>query len=444
MVKILFSLYNHKDKLQITTMKLISMKTTCLLLTTLIACLFVSTSQAALPGYMLKKMGTINGQIFVDDKPMPFAMISFFLKKKGPPPIDDGMRRVPELLSRTNSEGKFKTNLVAGEYYLGILMRPPNAGPGPPREGEKYYFAGMKQGELSIISVKAQEVADIGRLNAVPPDSFKSIELEEFYTVKGVVRNAKGAPYQGVVVLGKSLLNIPRPEFISLRTGPDGSFQLKLPVSKPFYLVGRETIASARPRAGSYIGTYGIKSKSGLATPSIFSAGSPPPGVMSEDNGNRALLVNGGVGEVVSGIDIFMYKVPDPEEIKVSIQGTKNSPRFEEGAALNNIFFAYNSHHLVKKSFKELDQWVLFLKRRPDQKIELRGHTDNKGNTAYNLHLSRDRAQSVANYLLAKDISPSRLTVKGFGADQPVADNKSPEGRQQNRRVEIKFVEQKK
>ncbi len=424
-------------------MKLIPMRFTCLLLTTLLACLFASTSQAALPGYMLKKMGTINGQVYVDDKPVPFAMLAFFLKKKGPPPLENGMRRVPELLSRTNSEGKFKTRLLAGEYYLGILMRPPNAGPGPPRAGEKYYFAGTRKGELSVISVKAQEDAEIGRLNGAPPDSFKS--LEEFFTVNGVVRNAKGEPYPGVVVLGKSRLNIPRPEFISIRTGPDGSFQLRLPASKPFHLVARETIASARPRAGSYIGTYGIKSKTGLATPSIFSAGSPPPGVMSEeDNGSRALLVSGGVGEVVSGIDIFMYKVPDPEEIKASVQGTKDAPRFEKGAALNNIFFAYGSHHLDKKSFKELDQWVLFLKGRLDQKIEIGGHTDNRGNAAYNLHLSRDRAQSVANYFVAKDISPKRLTVKGFGPDQPVATNKSPEGRQQNRRVEIKFIEQKK
>jgi outer membrane protein OmpA-like peptidoglycan-associated protein len=424
-------------------MKLITMRFVSLLLTALLACLFVSTSQAALPGYMLKKMGTIDGQIYVEDQPVPFAMLAFFLKKKGPPPLENGMRRVPEILSRTNAEGKFKTKLIAGEYYIGILMRPPNAGPGPPRAGEKYYFVGTKKGELRIISVMAQEGTDIGRLNGAPPDSFKS--LEEFFTVKGVVRDAKGGPYPGVVVLGKSRLNIPRPEFISIRTGPDGSFQLRLPVSQPFHLVARETIASARPRPGSHIGTYGIKSKTGLATPSIFSAGSPPPGVMSEeDNGSRALLVRGGAGEVVSNIEIFMYKVPDPEEIKASVQGTKDSPSFEKGAALNNIFFTLGSDHLEKKSFKELDQWVLFLKGRLDQKIEIHGHTDNQGNADYNLHLSQDRAQAVANYLVAKEISLKRLTVKGFGPDQPVATNKSPEGRQQNRRVEIKFVEQKK
>jgi outer membrane protein OmpA-like peptidoglycan-associated protein len=438
MVKTSLIIYN-KNKPQITSMKFISMRITSLLLASLVACLFVSTARAALPDYMLKKMGTISGQVFIDEKPASFAMLSFFLKKKGPPPLDDGMRRVPELLSRTNADGMFKTRLLAGEYYLGILKRPPNRGPGPPREGEQYYFAGSSNGELTVIAVKAQDDAEIGRINGSLPDSFKSVA--EFFTVKGVVRSENGTPYRGVVVLGKSRLNIPRPEFISKRTGPDGAYQLRLPASKPYYLVARETIASARPRPGSYIGTYGIESKTGLATPSIFSAGSPPPGVMSQENGSRALVVSGGAGESVSGIDIFMYKVPNPEEIKASVQGTKDSPRFDKGAALNNIFFAYNSHHLNKRSFKELDQWASFLNGRLDLTIELHGHTDSKGSAEYNLHLSQDRAQAVANYLVAKGIAPKRLIVKGFGSGQPVADNDSSEGRSKNRRVEVKFVE---
>ncbi|MCK4837199.1 MAG: OmpA family protein [Desulfobulbaceae bacterium] len=403
-------------------------------------CLLIPViSQAGPPDLMLRKMGTISGQIYVNDTPQAFALVSFFLKEKGPPPIEGGMRRVPEFLSRTDAEGKFKVNVSAGVYYVGVLIRVPGAVPGPPRQGEKFYFVSEKAGELSLLNIKAQEVVDKGRLNVALSETFRS--LEDFFTVEGVVRDNNGAPVKGVVVLGKSQLNIPRPEFISKRTDESGSYQLKLPPQKAFYLIARETIAGARPRPGSFIGTYGIESKTGLATPSIFGAGSPPPGVVNEETGNKALSVSGGLGEKVSNADISMYMVPNPEEIRTSIQGTVNAPKFEQGVALNNISFAYNSHSLRQKSFAELDLWVSFLKGQQEMKVVLRGYTDSAGDHEYNIKLSKNRAQAVADYLVGKGVNSNRLIVKGVGSAQPVATNDTPEGRSLNRRVEIKFVE---
>lgn len=419
------------------------MKNTLLLLFIFLFLLSIPVdSSASRAGFMLKRMGLVSATIYINDTPLPFATVSFFMKKNGLPPIVDGMRRVPEFLARTDKTGKFTTKLVAGDYYIGILMRDPGAGPGPPREGESFYFVGSGPGELYVMSVKEKETIDVGRLDGLPPETFSAIA--EYFTVEGTVWGENNTPYPGVVVLGKSQLNIPRPEFISVRTSADGTFQLRLPISKSFYLVARETIASARPRPGNYIGTYGIKSKTGLATPSIFSAGSPPPGVMNENDGSRALTVSGGSAEKITSIDIFMYKVPNPESIKASIQGTTNSPKFETGADLNNIFFEYNNYILDHKSFNELDRWASFLKGQKDIRIELHGHTDNKGSAEYNRTLSRRRAQSVANYLINKEISTDRLIIKGHGPDTPVASNDTPDGRSLNRRVEIKFIENKK
>lgn len=419
------------------------MKKIALILSLFIFTIYLpSTANAARSGFMLKRMGSLSGQIYINDTPLPFATVSFFMEKNGLPPIEDGMRRVPEFLARTDKAGQFTAKLVAGGYYIGILMRKPGVGPGPPREGENYYFVSSNPGELHILTIKEKETIDAGRLDGAPPETFSA--MADFFTVNGTVRDENGNPYPGVVVLGKSQLNIPRPEFISVRTSADGVFQLRLPTSKAFYLVARETIASARPRPGNYIGTYGIKSKTGLATPSIFSAGSPPPGVMSEDDGSRALAVSGGVGERVSGIDIFMYKVPNPETIKASIQGSTNAPKFETGAALNNIFFKYNSYVLDHESFNELDRWTSFLTGRDDLTIELHGHTDNKGSADFNRVLSQKRAQAVADYLIVGKISATRLIIKGHGPDKPVSSNESSEGRRRNRRVEIKFVPQKK
>ncbi len=412
------------------------MKSTSIFLFILIFPIFITLeSSASMSGLMLKRMGSVSGKIYINDNSLPFATISFFLKKNGPPPIKDGMRRVPEFLARTDSAGKFTTRLVAGEYYIGILAREPGTGPGPPREGEIFYFVGSNPGNLYVLTINEKETVDVGRLEGSPPDTF--FALADFFTVEGTVRDEDDNPYPGVVVLAKSQLNIPRPEFISIRTGADGIFQLKLPTSRSFYLVARETIAGARPRPGNYIGTYGIESKTGLATPSIFSAGSPPPGIMSEDDGSRALTISGKSGEKISDIDIFMYKVPDPELIKASIQGEANSAVFQLGAKPNNIYFTSNNYELNADSLKELDKWAAILKTRDDLVIELHGNTDNTGSANYNHVLSNKRAQVVADYLITKEIAATRIIVKDHGSDKPIASNNTPGGRSLNRRVEL-------
>ena len=72
--------------------------------------------------------------------------------------------------------------------------------------------------------------------------------------------------------------------------------------------------------------------------------------------------------------------------------------------------------------------------------MEILGHTDNVGTDAYNQKLSEKRAQAVVDYLVEKGIDLNRIPAKGFGESHPVTGNDTPEGRQLNRRVEIKFV----
>ena len=72
--------------------------------------------------------------------------------------------------------------------------------------------------------------------------------------------------------------------------------------------------------------------------------------------------------------------------------------------------------------------------------IEISGHTDNSGNEANNLRLSGARAKSVADYLIGKGINKERIKIKGYGSSQPIAENKSEEGRAKNRRVEFKIL----
>jgi len=114
----------------------------------------------------------------------------------------------------------------------------------------------------------------------------------------------------------------------------------------------------------------------------------------------------------------------------------------EDGAAivLRNIFFETNKYELKPESQVELDKVVQLLKDNPTLKIQINGHTDNAGKPSDNIVLSENRAKSVTTYLTSKGINATRLSFKGWGETQPVANNATPEGRAQNRRTELKVI----
>lgn len=107
---------------------------------------------------------------------------------------------------------------------------------------------------------------------------------------------------------------------------------------------------------------------------------------------------------------------------------------------LDNVEFDFGKANLRPESAPTLDNLVDYLQRRPSEKIEIGGHTDNKGSDAKNLQLSLERAKTIVAYLVAKGVDPSRLTAKGYGAMEPVEDNNTEAGRQKNRRTEVKIL----
>ena len=107
---------------------------------------------------------------------------------------------------------------------------------------------------------------------------------------------------------------------------------------------------------------------------------------------------------------------------------------------LNNVHFDFAKATLRADSFAELEELVSYLKHKDDIRVEIAGHTDNVGNDADNLKLSQQRAEAIRNYVIRKGISPSRIVAKGYGAAEPVADNDTDEGRQLNRRTEVRIL----
>ena len=107
---------------------------------------------------------------------------------------------------------------------------------------------------------------------------------------------------------------------------------------------------------------------------------------------------------------------------------------------LNNIFFATGKATLRDESFPELNRIAISMQENKTLAIELGGHTDNTGSAEFNINLSQERADTVREYLIGKGIEPDRIASKGYGETKPVAKNDTPEGQQQNRRVEFKIL----
>lgn len=110
--------------------------------------------------------------------------------------------------------------------------------------------------------------------------------------------------------------------------------------------------------------------------------------------------------------------------------------------AEQNVEFEFSKSRLLSDSYRILDQVINLLEQYPDFKIELIGHTDDIGRKSNNMQLSIDRAQACADYMEAKGIDESRITVIGRGELEPLESNSTDEGRSRNRRVEFNILGQ--
>ena len=163
----------------------------------------------------------------------------------------------------------------------------------------------------------------------------------------------------------------------------------------------------------------------------------------------------------------FSIRLPAGDKYEIYVLGFKDSTSYNvldipatKGNAYYKNPFNVNIQHLPAKgfiladcnfetgkaaleteSYSVIDELVAYLQRKEDERIELGGHTDNVGNAKSNLVLSEARANTVRDYLLARGIDPSRVTAKGYGLSVPIANNKTAEGRAQNRRTEVKILD---
>jgi len=135
--------------------------------------------------------------------------------------------------------------------------------------------------------------------------------------------------------------------------------------------------------------------------------------------------------------DTVEVKVPDMEYLIFDFTLKYEPPKFY---TLDNVFFNTGKSTLRPDSYKELNELVEVMKFKKNMKIEISGHTDNVGDDDANQKLSEARANAVRKYLLKKGIEPARVVAVGYGETKPIAYNDTKEGRQKNRRTEVKIL----
>jgi uncharacterized repeat protein (TIGR01451 family) len=139
--------------------------------------------------------------------------------------------------------------------------------------------------------------------------------------------------------------------------------------------------------------------------------------------------------EVINGVE-DTDGCPDKGESKVQVQGKRI-------LILEKVHFATNKDVVLPRSFPLLQQVAAVLKANPEvKKVRIEGHTDDRGNDAFNMDLSQRRANNVRKYLVEQaGIAPERLEAVGYGETQPVDTNKTAAGRENNRRVIFTILE---
>ena len=155
------------------------------------------------------------------------------------------------------------------------------------------------------------------------------------------------------------------------------------------------------------------------------------------------MIVCAGIGAIAGGA-IGAYMDKQERELREKTAGTGVEVVRQGDELLLNIpsgvTFATNSYAIQPQFQPTLNEVSTTLASYNQTYVDVYGHTDSTGNDAINVPLSQNRAQAVANYLTSRGVAAARIGTQGFGASQPVASNATVEGRQQNRRVEIKIV----
>lgn len=160
----------------------------------------------------------------------------------------------------------------------------------------------------------------------------------------------------------------------------------------------------------------------------------------SSSERKKRMLRDASIGAIVGG-GVGYYMDTQEAKLRKQLRGTGVSVK-RDGNNINlimpgNITFATNRRNLKSEFYNVLGSVALVVKEYNKTTVVVSGYTDSVGSDKYNQKLSEDRARSVADFLVNKKVNPARIELIGLGEKNPVASNKTQQGRSLNRRVEI-------
>ena len=168
----------------------------------------------------------------------------------------------------------------------------------------------------------------------------------------------------------------------------------------------------------------------------------------TDENGKVVIRVPKGnqyqvVYRAVDGpVEFQAFKIPDR---RGRLTFTFN-PQYERVKdriyTLQDVYFNTDKATLRESSYDALNDLLSAMQTNKAMRVEIAGHTDNRASAEYNKDLSQRRAESVKAYLVENGIAKDRIRAKGYGESEPVASNETEEGRQKNRRVEVRVLKQ--
>jgi len=177
----------------------------------------------------------------------------------------------------------------------------------------------------------------------------------------------------------------------------------------------------------------------------------------SEGTSAHLYLVSNGMSQTFSTNDNYTANIffIDALKRKVVPNSTAPSPNDIEGVQIEmndkekelirktyeGLQFENGKSKILPVCFPQLNLFANMLKEKKDYSLFIKGYTDNVGKAESNLLLSQNRAEAVKDYLIKQGLDPARITAEGFGIENPIGDNSTPEGRAQNRRVEFSVIQ---
>ncbi|MBU0675940.1 MAG: OmpA family protein [Proteobacteria bacterium] len=200
-------------------------------------------------------------------------------------------------------------------------------------------------------------------------------------------------------------------------------------------------VAKTDPQSGEYVIHFPVGGRYGYYAEYPGYIGQSEYFDLSDDLEYREFALD----IVLQPIPKPVIKAPEPKPVAEVLE----IPEIEEETVasaklapirMNNIFFEFNKAELLQESYMELERWVRFMKENQGIRMQIFGNADNVGTDEYNQKLSEKRAKSVAQYLANQGIDLGRMEAIGYGESRPVASNDTEEGRQLNRRVEVKIL----